>query len=736
MVWLWVVVMVLASSPALAQGVGDFISPGPLAESHSHLGGISKCTACHDVGGGVSATKCMVCHDGIRKEVQTGDGFHADKGESCESCHPDHQGRTFDMVKLVEDAFDHSETDFDLHGAHVEVACLDCHEDDTWRGVKKACISCHEDPHGSQVGRPILKSCDSCHTDINWNALPLPALVFDHSDPDQCDYVLDGQHTEVACQSCHEEWQFVPVQHDRCEDCHDDIHSDQFTPRACEDCHTTATAGFQLRDYDHTTTDYPLEGQHRSVRCESCHGDDEAATYVDLPHKSCATCHDDIHGGQFGAKACDSCHTVTRAGFKIPDFDHDATDWPLAGEHVEVGCSDCHGVGKTAVYVDFPHERCDSCHEDPHDGQFLPRDCVECHAVDVPGFALSGFDHDATDFPLRNKHEDVPCEDCHGDGPTGEFATLPFDDCSTCHDDVHEARFDPDRCDSCHTDGDWAVDSFDHDRTDYPLTGAHVGVECAECHGEGEDHTLAGLEAGSCMDCHADDEPHKEAMAAETCASCHDTQEWVLISYDHAAEADWPLVGKHEPVKCMECHEDPSFHLESAACEQCHADDEPPNHYEGSCDECHLSHGWLPASLGGNDHASTGFPLRGAHSELDCMSCHWDASVGPFCVDCHATDDPHRNLLGDRCEDCHNETDWYRTRFRHETTGYPLRGVHRLAACNDCHATGYAGTPSECRRCHESEKPADTLHSDPLTRDCETCHRPWTWDTRQLFPGG
>jgi hypothetical protein len=164
----------------------------------------------------------------------------------------------------------------------------------------------------------------------------------------------------------------------------------------------------------------------------------------------------------------------------------------------------------------------------------------------------------------------------------------------------------------------------------------------------------------------------------------------------------------------------------------CHTDDKPMGHYPGNCDNCHPGPGWSPATLGDLDHAVTGFPLRGAHFQLECFDCHGVGepmgAASPGCVDCHADDDVHRNQLGDICEDCHTETTWLRTRFRHQQTGFSLRGAHRLAACVDCHATGYVGTPSSCVTCHQADAdPTIAAHQSAEAAFCDSCHRPYTW---------
>ncbi|MFT4626239.1 MAG: hypothetical protein ACI8PZ_004916 [Myxococcota bacterium] len=653
------------SPVALAQGLGSFISPGELASPHADLDGLQNCVQCHAMGEGVSASRCMECHERVADQVSTKTGFHADKSASCESCHPDHRGRDFEMVRLDEEEFDHDATGFALRGAHARTICADCHgPDGDWTGQDQMCASCHEDPHGSAVGRPLLKECGSCHNVADWKvSLAFLGGVFDHDAPDQADFALHGQHADVACADCHDDALFVPVDADACLDCHDNPHGTQFDPRTCEDCHTTEHAGFTL-----------------------------------------------------------------------PGFDHEQTRWPLRGAHRRTGCASCHGDGPEAVFVGLSFARCDDCHDDVHEGQFQPRDCGSCHTQ--TRFTDGTFDHDATDFPLRGEHQSVACDDCHGEGPTATFAGLPFDDCASCHDDVHEARFAPDRCDSCHIDGTWGVESFDHERTDYPLTGAHTDVACAECHGAPPDEVFAPIPFGSCLDCHADDDPHAGGFGGERCDSCHATAAWADVSFDHATETGFALLGEHTPLACADCHDEPAYAGETAVCESCHRGDEPDDHYDGDCGDCHQVTGWLPALLRADDHASTGFPLRGAHASVGCADCHHTDAVSPFCADCHDSDDPHRNLLGNRCDQCHGPGDWLLTRFNHASTGFPLRGPHKLARCIDCHATGYAGTPDSCRRCHDNEKPRDAIHADPVTRDCQACHRPYDWDLVRFPHGG
>jgi len=687
-------VMVAATVPhglnpavALAQGFGGFVSPGPLAEPHAELDNILKCTSCHAPGAGVTPARCMECHERVQQQVASGTGFHAGKGEACAGCHADHEGRDFAMVQFSEETFNHQAVGFALTGEHAGIACEDCHkEPGRWDGLTSECASCHEEPHGAEVStRDLLDDCRTCHDAASWEPIPRFSTVFDHQNPAHADFALQGLHADVACADCHQDARFVPT-----------------------------------------------------------------------PAEACSTCHEDIHGRQFAGRACDDCHDQTTPKFRIRDYDHARTDFPLTGEHREVACEDCHGDGRAAIYTPVAHARCGDCHDDVHDGQFAPRTCDDCHSPRLADWAVLDFDHDAV-FPLLRAHRDVACEDCHGEGEGAVFAGLPSADCSGCHDDAHEDRFAPTPCVDCHLDATWAMTSddppesreFDHGRTKYALHGAHSDVPCAGCHGEGDAKVLFPVEHDDCLDCH--EEPHEGTLGASTCDGCHVVDTWAASIHDHLESTGFPLDGEHADLACDECHRPTSgrpgepgfairFDREEAACASCHADDEPPDHFEGECGSCHATSGWAGAGLGEHGHDSTGFPLRGSHTTLGCADCHSEGDSGavasPACGSCHVADDAHHGLLGAACDDCHRDTEWTRVRFDHGLTGWPLHGGHKLAACEDCHATGYGASPTRCTDCHFAERPSDSLHNDPMVASaCDVCHRPSAWEAT-TYPHG
>lgn len=637
----------------MAQGFGAFVSPGPLAQDHAHIEGLTQCTQCHEPGSGVTAGRCTACHEDVGEQIAEKRGFHGDK-TACATCHPDHRGRDFVMVQLDRDDFDHDVTGFPLEGGHEDVECADCHTDeDVWTGLDPTCVACHRDdePHGASDGRTEqILQCESCHGVVAWDVVRIGGRRFDHDDPGQADFALVGKHAEVECLDCHEEALFVPVASEACTDCHESVHRAAALRAPCENCHNPE--GWRMSGFDHALTGYLLAGMHADVACSECHGRSRIAP---VGHETCESCHTDIHSGQFVPRTCDGCHTVEVAAFRIPDFDHSATDYPLRGAHEPVACADCHGPLPDSTFAGLPFDDCDSCHEDAHDGHFEPTLCLTCHDEGSGGWEVQDFDHDRTPFPLVGQHVDVACEGCH----PNEQWQVPFESCSDCHDEHPHGSASPGVCASCHGPEGWTPSLFDHRDTGFLLDGGHEGVDCVDCH-----DLEAFVEVGT------------------TCGDCHTP---------------------------------------------------PARHYEGRCDGCHSGTAWSPATLGGQSHEITGFALEGAHGRLDCLSCHPDgqraSQAQSTCISCHADDDIHRHLLGDSCQDCHAPTSWIRTRYRHQQTGWPLRGAHRLAACVDCHAIRYIGTPTDCWRCHETEAPRSiAAHQSPFFSQCDSCHRPFTWD--------
>jgi hypothetical protein len=170
------------------------------------------------------------------------------------------------------------------------------------------------------------------------------------------------------------------------------------------------------------------------------------------------------------------------------------------------------------------------------------------------------------------------------------------------------------------------------------------------------------------------------------------------------------------------------------------------------CSACHTADGWGVAGTAGAsgfDHDRTGFPLRGAHAQRDCASCH-DGKGAPAttCQGCHR--DPHDGEVEGECAECHATTAWDDTAAleRHRRSRMPLTGRHALLDCAACHRRGdertWSALPTDCYACHAQDYRGD-IHPDhdgdpadpaqaALPRDCGGCHRTAGWTPAVIDP--
>ena len=206
---------------------------------------------------------------------------------------------------------------------------------------------------------------------------------------------------------------------------------------------------------------------------------------------------------------------------------------PVVKGHAEIeaDCAKCHAPFRKASQDAL----CLDCHtkvnEDlTHASGFHGRApglakaaCRDCHTehkgrdADVIGLDRAAFDHRFTDYPLPGAHLRLACETL----PPGEAALRDAPSaCVACHreDDAHRGQLGED-CGRCHEESAWAKAKFDHDKTDFPLTGEHRNVACALCHpGEHYENT-----AQDCNGCHRLNDAHLGRFGTG-CADCHTAQ--------------------------------------------------------------------------------------------------------------------------------------------------------------------------------------------------------------------
>jgi len=471
---------------------------------------------------------------------------------------------------------------------------------------------------------------------------------------------LSAAHAEheADCSQCHDRTD-KPRQRQLCLDCHKEVASDvkakagfhghAAASAQCNACHTehkgrkADTVGLAAEAFDHSRTDFRLDGAHVAVACATCH---KAGKKYREAASACVDCHrnDDVHQGKLG-KDCADCHETAR--FKVATFDHAKTKFPLHGAHAKASCFGCH---RDATYKGAPGA-CIDCHasDDVHRGSRGP-DCADCHGE--TNWKKSRFDHQkASDYALLVKHAKLACDTCHRGGDLE--AALPRE-CHGCHaaTDTHAGRFGA-ACVDCHGEDQWAIDRYDHEKhAKFALRGAHASLDCHGCHtGVLKQQKMAK----DCNGCHTVDDVHKGSMGRD-CQNCHKETGWRDdVKFDHDL-SKFPLVGLHVGVPCEECHASQSYRDAPDRCFSCHrAKDVHKGKLKEDCGSCHNPNGW---DFWMFDHAvSTEFALTGAHGKLGCRDCHrkpeHDMTLSPDCVSCHRIDDVHDGQFGRDCGRCH-----------------------------------------------------------------------------------
>lgn len=391
--------------------------------------------------------------------------------KSCLGCHHDeHRGQlskdclnchNFKSWKPAE-KFSHQQAGFLLKGKHASLPCEKCHttltgqhlEDDSqylkFTGISyKRCTDCHADVHGNKFGQ----NCQTCHNPAGWKKYNTEN--FDHS---KTSFPLIGRHLSTPCAKCHPPDRPLKIsQFSKCRDCHRDYHKGQFSDRTsqkdCIACHSEQgfiPVNFSLAE--HNQTRFPLEGSHLAIPCNLCHSQIHTGTPGEtiqfrFVSTRCIDCHQDPHQNTatrfISKEECQGCHNIN--SWRMVNFDHQKTRFPLEGRHGETECIACHfpEPGKQILFTGL-EANCYSCHKDPHQGQFARdpenqksvTDCGKCHSPE--NWKALRFDHNLQAvFKLEGAHANLDCKKCHfaieKNGATFiKFKPIPHN-CIDCH---------------------------------------------------------------------------------------------------------------------------------------------------------------------------------------------------------------------------------------------------------------------------------------------------------------
>ena len=498
-------------------------------------------TTGYELEGQHAVIDCRACHvsENISDtDLRNREGTFLGLSHDCLSCHDDfHQGTLsnncvschgFEAFRPAS-LFDHDKADFKLRGAHVEVDCKECHQEEDRNGQLfqrftnipfADCVDCHDNPHSSTW----QTKCTSCHTDESFGQF-IGQKRFDHN---KTAFELKGAHAEVTCFDCHNRTDAPNLFTDnkgiginQCASCHDDPHNGKFGTN-CAECHNE-TSFFSLNDpsmFNHDLTDFALEGKHVEVDCKACH---EGKLTDPMDHGNCFDCHDDYHNGEFvendSQRDCNTCHTV-HEDFSYTLYgleEHETAAFRLDGAHLATPCFDCHVSEEHWTFRDIGSQ-CIDCHTDIHEGyiteSFYPdKACTSCHSTE--SWAEISFDHSLTKWELTGEHTTTDCRACHIElSQNGKILGQNFinleQECSSCHNNPHGSQFEVagiTDCLRCHITESWYPESFNHDLTAFPLEGKHTEVDCRACHQEVivvEEVQMINfkMESFDCVDCH------------------------------------------------------------------------------------------------------------------------------------------------------------------------------------------------------------------------------------------
>lgn len=703
----------------------------------AHAG--ADCTTCHVPAPGAARaqfvntpTQCMSCHAADYRKAAAPNHTAAHFSTECSSCHT--------TASWLGAGFDHSKTAFPLTGAHVAQTCAACHTDKVFTRRSTECVSCHQRDYDASKNPPhagFPTACASCHTTQSFTG-----AKFDHNTNTK--FALTGAHATTLCSACHADRVFSGKSQ-TCISCHQTDydrtvktpHSLAGFPTTCADCHNTVS--YTRTTYDHSKTRYPLSGAHAVATCAACHADH---VYRGKP-TLCATCHmtdynataRPAHAASGFPATCESCHSSTTT-WMGGAFSHAATRFPLTGAHLAATCADCHSDG---VYRGKPLT-CVGCHQTDFNQTTNPHhvpagfstSCESCH--NTAAFKGARFDHNATAFPLTGAHIAQTCAGCHADriykGKPQTCVSCHLTDYNATTSPSHRSGGFPTTCESCHSTADWRG-AFDHSKTLFPLSGAHMTATCAACH---SDNVYKGKPT-TCVSCHlasynATTNPkHSTAGFPTDCVACHSTAQWLGATFNHNATA-FPLSGAHLAVACTDCHVNGVYKGTPTVCVSCHQADfnnsTNPHHvpagFSTTCSSCHTTNpGWKPAPY---NHSQTSFPLTGAHVTATCLDCHADRVYNgkpTTCVSCHLTDynnttNPRHSTAGfpTDCASCHTTSQWLGATFNHDGQFFPIySGKHKgkWSTCADCHVTPTNYQNFECILCHQ--------HSDKAKVDAD-----------------
>jgi hypothetical protein len=203
-------------------------------------------------------------------------------------------------------------------------------------------------------------------------------------------------------------------------------------------------------------------------------------------------------------------------------------------------------------------------------------------------------------------------------------------------------------------------------------------------------------------------------------------------AFDHSATS-YPLLGKHEEVRCESCHLRGIFRGTPRDCTTCHAQNNsrgaaamPARHFQTtlSCDSCHSVRGFTGAIFTHfgitpgtcqschDGNRATGKPAGHVSTDLSCDECHNISAFVPAAVE-PPNHIPHPRSA--KCSACHRSPDYA---VQPSVSAIHANAPSPISGCAECHGVKAASfaRPNGFRIVGQPD------NHIPTSGPCETCH--------------
>lgn len=704
-------------------GVGGEFEPSPLTSIHTDIAPEdADCESCH-----YSATSHPTNQKQLR-DVDLGDfEWLGDIDEYCLKCH--------DGAPPAGITFGAAVTDPDKSGYQtvaINHDCLGCHyrHGSTFVDLLQEspnytlCRTCHDGGTGVNIDEADLPSGAGAKNTHAWGVNASSGL-YQTNAPTTAEVLARLDAGNIVCSTCHDahssntKLTVVDNTTDQmCKDCHSARNVGSFPAVGSHPVGVIYTAGGTYQDPAPTlaTTQVgPLGGK---VECSSCHLVHNATTSDGnlLRQTADETLCEDCHTlgsttgtpvGTHNGMTCISCHTPHNSGTNIYLIRTDiggssvvhetSTDF---GDQVgtEDGiCEVCHT--STTYYLangsGASHNLgtdCMTCH--PHDQNFAPKGCTDCHNTAQPatygrGGALQIVDvgGEFQPSPLTSIHTDV----------------APVDDnCKSCH-----------YSSGSHPQDIMSLKDVDDEVVPYTVWGGDVDVYCLKCH-DGTPPT--GITFGAAVT--DPDKSGYQTAINHDCLGCH---------YRHGSTFDDLLQETPNYTLCRTCHDGaPGVNIDEA--------DLP------SGAGAKNTHAWGVSASSGlygtNTPSTPAISARLDAGNIVCSTCHdahssntkltvIDNSADLMCKDCHS----NRNL-GRYVDNISTNKGSHPVGLDYVPGGNYQNPAPTLAS----NQVGPKNGKIECSSCHSTHNATTTdgtlLRETMTSTVCKDCH---TYKTHQTF---